>query len=228
MLVVAAGCGSTSPSASLVPSVSSTPRPTVQSTIYSPTAPATVAASVLPTIEPSITPTATGSVQPGATFKPTEFSFGLVAADGTLILSSCDSNRIYQVGQSGNVEVVGGTGDAGSDGDGGPATAARFTCPIWMALDSAGNLFVVERGANRVRKIDSGGIVTKVAGTGLPGFSGDGGPAIDATLDFPTYLAVDHAGNVYIADRNNDRVRRVDTQGIITTVRRQRRQRLCG
>ncbi|MDP9442602.1 MAG: hypothetical protein M3P34_10595 [Actinomycetota bacterium] len=107
-------------------------------------------------------------------------------------------------------------------GDGGPATSAQLFFPTGVAVDDAGSAFIADNSNNRVRKVDTGGVITTVAGNGSGGFrggfSGDGGPATDAQLSRPTDVAVDQAGNVYIADANNRRIRKVDTDGIITTV----------
>lgn len=107
-------------------------------------------------------------------------------------------------------------------GDGGPATSAQLFFPTGVAVDDAGSAFIADNSNNRVRKVDTGGVITTVAGNGSGGFrggfSGDGGPATGAQLSRPTDVAVDQAGNVYIADANNRRIRKVDTDGIITTV----------
>ena len=103
-------------------------------------------------------------------------------------------------------------------GDGGPATYARLDGPGGMAVDALGNLYIADAVNSRVRRVDPGGTITTVAGTGERGFAGDGGPATSATLGHPEDVAVDALGNLYIADTNNWRVRRVDPSGTITTV----------
>jgi uncharacterized protein (TIGR03437 family) len=109
-------------------------------------------------------------------------------------------------------------------GDGGPAPLALFNGLEAVVSDAQGNLYVADVGNNRIRKIDTSGIVTTVAGTGAASFSGDNGPAISAALNlkhappFTNNLAIDSAGNLYIADYGNGRIRRVDTSGVITTV----------
>ena len=87
-----------------------------------------------------------------------------------------------------------------------------------MAVDADGNLFIADEGNHRIRRVDSSGIITTIAGTGERGFSGDGGPAVEAQLDHPRGVAVDTAGNLYIADKSNHRIRRVDPSGTITTI----------
>jgi hypothetical protein len=121
---------------------------------------------------------------------------------------------------SGIITTVMGTGTPGYDGDGGPATAAMMNYAYEVATDAAGNVYVADFYNHRVRKIDAAtGIVTTIAGTGASGFAGDGGPATLAQLSEPLGLAVDGAGNLFISDYGNNRVRRVDgATGIITTV----------
>jgi sugar lactone lactonase YvrE len=111
-----------------------------------------------------------------------------------------------------------GLGAGGYGGDGGPATQARLNNPQHLALDQAGNLYVSEAFNHRVRKIDLNGIITTVAGTGQIGFAGDGGPATEAQLNTPQGIAIDAAGNLYIAESINRRVRKVSPAGLITTV----------
>ena len=102
-------------------------------------------------------------------------------------------------------------------GDGGPATAAQIGSIQGIAADRWGNLYLSDTDHHRVRKIDTTGVITTVAGTGAAGFSGDGGPATSAQLNLPYGIAVDLAGYLYIADLNNSRVRRVSPDGTINT-----------
>lgn len=112
-----------------------------------------------------------------------------------------------------------GTGEKGFGGDGGPAMAALLNGPFDVAFDGAGNLYFSDTFNNRVRRVDGRGIITTVAGNGDKAYSGDGGPATRAALNEPYGVVLDRAGNLYIADRLNRRVRRVDAAtGIITTV----------
>ena len=130
-------------------------------------------------------------------------------------------SRVREVNPStGVITTVAGKGGWGYDGDGGPATAAQLNGPETVAFDAAGNIFIADLGNDRVREVNfSTGIITTVAGNGTAGFSGDGGPATAAELYRPSGVAVDAAGNLFIADRNNNRIRRVDlSTGIITTV----------
>lgn len=140
-----------------------------------------------------------------------------------LALADFSANLIEVVTQStGAIQTI-----AGSEhfaGDSGPAALAVFSGLESVAADSQGNLYLADVGNNRIRMIDTSGIVTTVAGTGMIGFSGDGGPATSAKLNlkhaikFSSILAVDSSGNLYISDYGNGRIRKVDTTGIITTV----------
>ena len=115
------------------------------------------------------------------------------------------------------ITTIAGTGLAGYSGDHGPATAATFDYPVGAAFDSKGNMYVADGLNNVVRKIDTAGIITTVAGNGTPTHTGDGGPATAATLAGPWCVTVDIHNNLYIADEQNNVIRKVDTAGIITT-----------
>lgn len=119
--------------------------------------------------------------------------------------------------QAGIITTYGGTGTAGYSGDGGPATSAQLGQPAGIALDSSGNLFIAEWRNSTIRKISPSGVITIVAGTGVAGFSGAGGPAVAAQLSGPVGVAVDRAGNLFIAGRGNRRVRKVAPNGVIST-----------
>jgi trimeric autotransporter adhesin len=138
-----------------------------------------------------------------------------VAADsaGNLYIADSCSNRIRKVA-NGVMTTVAGTGTAGSVGDNGPATSAQLYCPTGVTVDSAGNLYIADTGNNLVRMVWNGVIIT-VAGGGSS--LGDNGPATAAQLSGPSSVAVDSAGNLYIADTGNGRIRKVSS-GVITTV----------
>src|SRR4029453_2370410 len=119
---------------------------------------------------------------------------------GGFYLASSDHHRIYRVAGDGTLTVIAGTGIEGFSGDGGPATSAQLNNPRHLAVDGAGNLFIADAGNNRIRKVPRGGTISTVAGTGVRGFSGDGGPAAAAQLGSPAGIAVDVAGNLVIAD----------------------------
>ncbi|XGV87867.1 MAG: DUF4347 domain-containing protein [Limnothrix sp. BL-A-16] len=116
------------------------------------------------------------------------------------------------------ITTVAGNGTAGFAGDGGAATAAQLNAPYGIAFDSSGNLYIADFSNHRIRKVDTSGNITTVAGNGTAGFAGDGGAATAAQLNAPTNIALDGSGNLYIADEQNNRVRKVDTSGNITTV----------
>jgi uncharacterized protein (TIGR03437 family) len=139
-------------------------------------------------------------------------AFGALAVDSAGGLYIADGNRVRKV-SNGVIATVAGNGTNGSSGDNGPATSAQLSAG-GLAVDSAGNLYIADRYS--VRKV-SGGVITTVAGNGTLGFSGDNGPALSAELNGPTGVAVDSAGNLYIADTLNNRIRKV-SNGVITTV----------
>ncbi len=146
-----------------------------------------------------------------------------VAVDsaGNLIIADTLNHRIRRVdATTGVITTVAGNGIQGFSGDGGPATSARLNDPIAVGVDSAGNLYIADTFNLRIRRVDAAtGIITTVAGTGLSGFNGDGIPATSAHLDTPQGVALDGAGNLFIADTLVHRIRRVDAvTGIITTV----------
>ena len=114
------------------------------------------------------------------------------------------------------ITTVAGT-RSGYSGDGGPATEARLNDPCGVAVDGAGNVYVADRGNHAIRRIDSQGVITTFAGTGKRGYAGDGRAATTALLDYPQQVVADGEGNVYVADRGNHRIRRIDSQGVITT-----------
>ncbi len=143
---------------------------------------------------------------------------------GNFYYSDSGENRIKKVTPSGIMTTYAGGGSPGSSstgfsGDNGPANAAQLNNPIGLAVDSAGNLYFADQANQRVRKVDTSGIITTVAGSGGTGsYSGDGGPATAAKLFSPHGVAVDSAGNLYIADTSNNRIRKVTPGGTITTV----------
>jgi len=145
-----------------------------------------------------------------------------VAADaaGNVYFTSSAQGYILKVDASGTLTIVAGTGMTGYSGDGGAATNAQLSFPSGLKLDAAGNIYIADQENGVVRKINTSGIITTIAGNhSLPmGFSGDGGAATNAQLFYPTDVAIDGAGNVYIADLENFCVRMVNTAGMISTV----------
>src|SRR6266446_5915776 len=145
----------------------------------------------------------------------------VIDSAGNLFIADTINNRVRHVAAgSGIITTVAGTGVPGFSGDGGPATSAQLNYPTSVAVDTAGHLFIADQSNLRIRRVAAAtGIITTVAGTGIPGFSGDGGPATSAELNYPTSVAIDTAGNLFITDANNNRIRRVAAAtGIITTV----------
>lgn len=145
-----------------------------------------------------------------------------VAFDGAGNMYVADSlhNQIRKVDATQNVSTVAGAIAAGYSGDGGPAASATLSTPSGLAVDGAGNLYIADTGNNVIREIvQATGIIVTVAGAGSSGNGGDGGPATAASLDQPLGVTVDTAGNLYIADTGNNRIRRVDAaSGAITHV----------
>jgi sugar lactone lactonase YvrE len=127
-------------------------------------------------------------------------------------------SRVRMVNSEGIIHTVAGDATAGFEGDGDFRTEARFNNPMGLALDSTGNLYASDTWNHRVRRIAADGTVTTIAGIGTPGFSGDRGRAEDAQLSYPMGLALDSAGNLYIADQGNSRIRKIKPDGIISTV----------
>ncbi len=137
---------------------------------------------------------------------------------GGFYFSSSPENRVYRVAADGVLSLIAGTGTSGFSGDGGPAVSARLSYPGNLVVDGGGNLYIADWGNDRIRKVNTEGIISTIAGNGKERFEGDGGPATSASLNGPRGVAVDPAGNVYIADRGNSRIRKVDTVGLISTI----------
>jgi len=137
---------------------------------------------------------------------------------GSVYIADELNRRIRRVDPSGIITTIAGDGVSASTGDGGPSAAARLQRPIDVRVDGLGNIFVADAEANRIRRIGADGIVTTVAGTGQPGFSGDGGGATAARITTPIEVVPDTFGNLYIADSANHRVRRVNAAGVIGTI----------
>ncbi len=142
-----------------------------------------------------------------------------VAVDdiGNLYIADQRNDRIRKVDTFGIITTVAGTGLPGFSGDGSAAISAKLAHPTRVTLDASGNLFVADSGNNRIRKVDVAGTITTVAGSGINGFSGDGGSALSAELNTPIDMAVDATGNIFIADYSNNRIRKVDAAGTIST-----------
>ncbi len=168
----------------------------------------------------TITSGATGTGNGTVNFSVASYYGGASARVATLMVGGREVT-VAQAGQEDPIiTTVAGSGISGCCLDGGLATAARLSSPDDVAVDSQGNLYIADTSNNRIRKVNaSTGVITTIAGTGTSGFSGDLGPATAAKLNHPSGVAVDSAGNVYIADGDNRRIRKVTVStGIITTV----------
>ena len=156
--------------------------------------------------------------------------FGVeVGPDGALYITEVQNHRVLRLDRkSGRVTTVAGSGRKGYSGDGGPATKAELNEPYEVRFDSAGNMFFVEMQNHLVRRVDAKtGVITTVAGTGVAGFGGDGGPATKAQFKQPHSIALDNRGGLYIADIGNHRIRRVDLMsGQIETIAGNEQKRL--
>ena len=143
-----------------------------------------------------------------------------IDASGNLYVAVSGLNQVWVVSPRGAVTEVIGNGSGSYSGDGGPAISAGLNRPSGVALDASGNLYIADPGNSRIRKVTAAtGVITTVAGSGVKGYGGDMGPATSAQFNLPTGVALDSAGNLYIADRQNNVIRKVDAAtGIIRTV----------
>lgn len=141
-----------------------------------------------------------------------------VDEEGNIYIADLGNHCIRKVSSTGIITTIAGTGIPGYNGDGVPATAAQLTGPRGVSVDKHGNIFVADAGNHRVRKITANGIIHTIAGTGVAGFSGDGNSATAANLNGPYNVVSDDAGNLFIADVDNQRIRRINTDGIISTI----------
>jgi uncharacterized protein (TIGR03437 family) len=141
-----------------------------------------------------------------------------VDAAGALYIADTENHRVRKVTAAGVASVLAGTGTAGATGDNGPAASALLNRPTAVALDAAGAIYISDTGNNRVRKISASGVISTFAGDGREGFYGDGVAAAATGLWEPAGLLFDTAGNLYIADRRNNRIRVVNAAGVISTI----------
>jgi DNA-binding beta-propeller fold protein YncE len=142
----------------------------------------------------------------------------VVDRDGSILLTDSYNHVIHRIDREGYLTRFAGNGVRGRGGEGVKALESSFAFPCDVRLDSKGNIFVADLENHRIRKITRDGIVTTVAGTGVPGYSGDGGPALDAQLNSPWGILIDKDDNLLIADSNNDAIRKVGSDGIIHTI----------
>ena len=137
---------------------------------------------------------------------------------GNVYIADTGNHRIRQIARDGTISTIAGAGGPGFLGDGGPATLALLNTPSAVAVDTRGNIYIADTGNQRIRRIDARGIITTIAGVDKGGFGGDNGPATAAALNRPQGVAVDHAGSVFVADTDNQRVRKISAAGVITTI----------
>lgn len=142
-----------------------------------------------------------------------------VACDGSgnFYIADTHNYRIRKVSADGKITTIAGNGTRSYSGDGGPATLASISYPYGVAVDAAGNVYISDNENYRIRKVSTNGIITTVAGNGISGYSGDGGPATDAQIKDPKFINLDGAGNLYIGDVYNARIRKVTPDGKIST-----------
>jgi sugar lactone lactonase YvrE len=143
-----------------------------------------------------------------------------VTVDGPngVYIADAENHRVRLVAPDGTIRTVAGIGTPGATGDNGQATAAQLFSPASIAMDGSGGFYIADTGNHRIRRVFANGIIVTVAGTGTPGFSGDGGFATAAQLNFPSGLAADAAGNLYISEYGNHRIRKLDGAGLISTI----------
>ena len=142
----------------------------------------------------------------------------VAGSSGSFYIADTGNSVVRKVGSDGKISTFAGTTTAGFYGNGGAATSAQLLGPAALVVDAAGNLYIADTGNNQIRKVGSDGKINAFAGSGNLGYAGDGGPAVNAYLNRPEALAIDAAGNIYIADTGNHRIRKVATDGTITTV----------
>ena len=141
-----------------------------------------------------------------------------VDSEGTIYFAESFNHCISKVTKDGIISTIAGTGSGGYNGDDIPATDAQLNYPMGIALDGGGNIYVADKGNERIRKVTPGGKIITVAGCSSSGYNGDNIPATIAQLNYARDVAIDKEGNIYIADEVNQRIRKVDGAGIITTV----------
>jgi len=141
-----------------------------------------------------------------------------ISTSGDIFFTETDNNCIRKIDSSGTISTIAGTGTSGYNGDGIQATMAQLNGPGGIAIDNTGNIYVADGGNHRIRRIDVSGAIMTIAGTGMPGYTGDTGPATDAKLNEPSGIAVDAANSIYITEYQNNCIRKIDASGIITTI----------
>lgn len=141
-----------------------------------------------------------------------------ITSDGSILIADFVDNRIRKLDPAGNMSTFAGTGQAGAGGDGSQARNAQLQNPFGLAVGPAGEVYISEFGGHRIRKVGIDGVILTIAGNGKAGFGGDGGSSLQAQLNGPRSLALDGKGNLFVADGNNRRIRRISPDGTITTI----------
>lgn len=142
----------------------------------------------------------------------------VVDRDGSVLLADSYNHLVLRIDKDGSLTRFAGNGQPGRGGEGAQATESSLAFPCDVRLDSKGNVFIADLKNHRIRKVTRDGLITTVAGTGVPGYSGDGGPAVNATLNTPYGILLDKDDNLLIADSNNHVIRKVGSDGIIQTI----------
>jgi sugar lactone lactonase YvrE len=137
---------------------------------------------------------------------------------GNIFIADKLNHRIRKINSSGIISTIAGTGTAGYSGDNGQATSATLNLPYNVKVSASGTIYINDKFNSRIRKINSNGIITTIAGNGTQSFSGDGGQATLAEINFPNGIAVDTSGNIYISDTQNYRIRKISNNGIINSI----------
>ena len=137
---------------------------------------------------------------------------------GNIYIAEYGNSVIRKINSSGVISTFAGNGTRGYSGDGGAANVAKLNSPVGIVIDRSGNIYISDNLNNRIRKIDSSGIISTIAGNGTPGYSGDGSAATLAALNGPWGISCDTFGNVYVSDNNNSRVRKINNSRIISTI----------
>ena len=160
-----------------------------------------------------------GGDDSSAIHAPLNLPFGIaIDSVGNVYIADKANNRVRKINEAGIITTIAGNGIGGYSGDGGWATAASIYDITGVAVDKYGSVYIADKSNQRIRKVDTIGIITTIAGTGIASYNGDNIIATTAQLNNPRGVAIDTKGNVYIADQANERIRKIDTQGIITTV----------
>jgi len=174
------------------------------------------AAGVITTFAGSGVPGSSGDGGPAIAASMVPFGVAIDAA-GNVYFTDSFANNLRKVSPAGVINLVAGNGESDYSGDNGPAIAAALNFPTGVAVDDAANIYIADSGNNRIRKVSTDGIITTIAGNGKTDYAGDNGPATAAALNYPSGVAIDRVGSIYVADSSNNRIRHVSPAGVITT-----------